>query len=111
MGTFYEPLERNRWTVDGDGTVWTSKSEDEVLSVPIDWTDALDSGETVSSSSWAASGVTASGASLATPIATVKVSGTNGSLTNTVVTSAGRTLERVRKFVAPMSRGADDYGN
>jgi hypothetical protein len=111
MGTFYEPVERNRWSVDGNGNVWTSKTADEVLSVPIDWTDRLASGETISSSSWEASGVTTSGASLATPVATVKVTGTDGYVINTVVTSAGQTLQRRRDFVAPMGRRSDDYGN
>lgn len=111
MSTFYEPLERNRWAVDGDGVPFTTKTADEVLTVPIDWTDRLASGETISSSSWEASGVTTSGASLATPVATVKVTGTSGYVVNTVVTSAGQTFQRTRRFVAPMGRTSDDYGN
>jgi hypothetical protein len=111
MSTYYEPLERNRWTVDGDGVPTITKTEDEVLSVPIDWTDRLASGETISTSTWTASGVTTSGAAETSQVTTIKVTGTNGYVINTVTTSAGQTLERRRNFVAPQGRLADDYGN
>lgn len=112
MSSYLEPLERDRWFVDADGVVATSKHPDEVLKVPIDWTDALVSGETVSTSTWqnASGGLTTSSEALATPVATVFVTGT-GSVENEITTSLGQTLIRKRRFYD--NRGpkiGTDYG-
>jgi hypothetical protein len=110
MGTFYEPLERNRWSEDADGVPFITKTEDEILTVPIDWTDRLGSA-TISTSTWTASGVTTSGAALASPVATIKVTGTDGEVTNKITTSDGQTFERKRRFKSPNGVRSDDYGN
>jgi hypothetical protein len=103
MATFREPIARTEYHIDGDGIPVFVRHRDMVGPISVDWTDALVSGETVSSSTWATDGVTTSGAALATPVATITVTGTDGSVTNTVVTSTSRTLVRVIRF-----RGVED---
>jgi hypothetical protein len=96
--TFAVPTERTPYHIDGDGWPVFVRHKDTVAPIAIDWTDKLDSGETVSTSSWEAHGVTASSASLVSPVATVTVTGTDGWVKNTVVTSASRTLIQIAKF-------------
>jgi hypothetical protein len=73
--TFYEPIDRNVWSRDEDGIPWTSLHNDETNTFPVDFTDELDSGESVSSVSVDSGGVTVS-ESLSTPVVTLTVSGT-----------------------------------
>lgn len=111
MPTLYLPLERSEWFKDKDGVWTTSKHTDEVKPYSFDYTDVLNSGETISTSSWDANGVTTSSPALATPVATVTVTGTDGSLQNTLVTSASRTLVYTYRFVGvPTGAGSRDYG-
>lgn len=75
------------------------KDPQEIKDYTIDWTDDLATGETISTSSWAVgTGLTETDEDLATPNATVWVSGgtagTEYLAVNTITTSGGRTLER-----------------
>lgn len=91
------PLERTRWFSDRDGALATSKRSDEILLLSLDWTDQLDSGETVSSVAYVDDGVTTSGATLASPVSTVLVTGI-GEVEVTATLSTGRKLQRVTRF-------------
>lgn len=75
------------------------KDPSDIVDYSIDWTDLLASGETISSSNWTVdTGPTLSGPVLATPVATTTVTGGSAfsvyMLTDTIVTSASRTLQR-----------------
>lgn len=109
--TLYTTAERpgSDWFRDEEGVWSTSKHRDETKTYSIDWTDALASGETVSSVAYEASGVTTSGASLATPVSSVKVNGV-GSMKVTATTSASRILVKTLRFYAePLHRRVNDY--
>lgn len=99
MATYYQPKQRTEWFIDGDGVPTICQHRDAVKPHTVDWADALDASETISSSTWTANGVTTSSPGNTTTTTTVTVSGTDGSLTNTVVTSASRTLVRVLRFI------------
>ena len=94
------PLERSRYFPYRDGMATTKADADEVVLI-VDWTDELASGETVSSASYADSGVTTSGKSVATPLTTCTVTKL-GYTTITITTSASRTRER-RFYYLPRS--------
>lgn len=108
--TIYEPTERVRYFRDRDGAWATTKTNDEIVQVSLDWTDGLATGETVSSVAYTASGPTTSGAALVSPVSTVTVTGT-GDLEIAATLSTGRKLERTVRFYepagAPGSRESD----
>lgn len=111
MSTLTKPKNRNEWFRDLDRVWTTSQHREETKSHTFDWADDLASGETISSSSWSASGVTTSSPSSSTTTTTVLVTGTNGALKNTVVTSAGQTLVLNLRFVGvPEGQREGDYG-
>lgn len=116
--TYFVPLTRREWAEDQDGIPVISKHADAVERVRVDWSDQMlpdtEAPEEVETSSWTASGVTLTDPSIldGDNIVQVFVSGTDGTATNTVVTSYARTLVQVFRFVGvPLGRGSDDYGN
>ena len=101
--TNYQRVERNRFFVDRDGEQSVAQHDDEAETYAFDYTNALSTNETVTASSWDSSGVTTSGAALTTPVASIKVSGTDGWIENTATitdsgTSATRTVVRRLNF-------------
>jgi hypothetical protein len=103
-----EPLERQRWFTDDDGVRATTKRDDEKVAVPLDWSDALASGETISSVAYVTSGVTLASSSNTDTTTTTTVTGT-GEFEVTVTTSASRILQRVRRFYSPSGQAGSDY--
>jgi hypothetical protein len=91
------------WFRDRDGVFTTVQDEDETNTYTFDYNNHLNSGETVSTSTWANEGVTTSSASISSGVASVKITGTNGQAKNTIVTSTARTLIYRYRFVAPQS--------
>lgn len=97
MTTHVLSNERSRFFHDEDGLLSVTKEDDATESVTIDWSERLDSGETISSSAWTLDGLTQIAASNTTTATTLRFNGGPGEAKNTVVTSAARTLiERVR---------------
>lgn len=82
---------------DFDGLETAEKRYDEIVSYPVDFTDWLDSGETISSVSWDFSGVTDEGSSNTTTTITMLVSGL-GEVEAEITTSASRKLEVKYRF-------------
>lgn len=83
---------------------WPPKDSDEVLDYILDWSARLSS-DTISTSSWAiasGSGLTIDSDSETTTTTTVWLSGgtvgTTYTLTNTIVTAGGRTMEQSVKI-------------
>jgi len=111
MPTFYEPLHRKQYFLDGQKRVTWTKSSDEINTYDWDLTDELASGETVSSVATDVSGVTLNSGSLASPVYTLTVTGTEGSIRMTATLSTGRVLERDFIFVDKPQRNPDrnDY--
>lgn len=100
----YPASERVEYSVDEDGVYWTTKHEDEVLLLRIDWTNLLESGETVSSVAYDDdSGLTLSGEALATPVSTVTITGT-GEVEVEATLSSGRLLRRDVRYYLPQGR-------
>lgn len=83
---------------DLDGIETVAKDEDSIVSYTLDWTVDL-AGDTISSSSWTVDGVTTSANSNTTTTTTIKISGTDGTAKNKVVTAAGNTLIKRVAFV------------
>ncbi len=104
--TVFSPLERSRYFRDEDGALATTKRQDEVLKLTLDWTDDLASAETVSSAAYVDSGVTTSSKSVATPQTLVTVSGV-GEFEITVTLSTGRKLQRVVRYYPTDGRISD----
>jgi hypothetical protein len=115
MPTLYLPQENRdnlEWFRDKDGVWTTSKHVDDVTPFSFDYTDYLPSGVTVTTSTWQnANGVTSSSPALATPVATVTITGTDGSIENKLVLSSGETKIYLYRFVGvPLGRSRTDYG-
>lgn len=100
------PLERTRYFTDRDGELATSKRNDEIIQLSLDFTDQLATSETVSSVATVASGVTLSSASLATPVWTANVAGV-GEVEVTATLSTGRKLQRVVRFYGTDGMASD----
>lgn len=110
--TDYLPSERtgSEWYTAGDKVRETVKHDDSVRTYTINYTNMLASGETISSVSHDANGVTLSGTSNTTTAWTYRVTGTGGSVTTTVTTSASRTLIDQRRFRASrLASKSTDY--
>ena len=105
--TLHMPKRRSEWFWDYDGVWTTSKDSDAVLDYAFDFTHSLDSGETISSISWSASGVTISSESNTTTTAEIRVTGT-GEATATITTSAGREITPRLRWL-PTDTGTDGY--
>jgi hypothetical protein len=105
------PLVRTPYFRDRDDVLATTKRSDEIVTLSLDWTDQLETAETVSSIAYSASGPTTSSPTLATPVSTVTVTGV-GELTVTATLSTGRKLERVVRYYEPdgiESQAESDY--
>lgn len=94
------------WFRDKDGYLTTAKNRDAVLVYPINFTDLLDSGETIVSATWEPSGPTITSV-LATPIVTATVTGT-GTAKLTLVTTTQTRVEYFRWIGLDM-RSVSDY--
>lgn len=85
--------------VDINGVAHVTSSIDDVLDYWVDWTDVLQAGETIATSSWQmTSGITAGAAAVVLSKTYTYAGPASGAgsfyLVNTIVTSAGRTYER-----------------
>lgn len=98
--TVYAPRSRVSHYRDIDGAMATVIEDGELVALSVDWTDALASGETVSSVAYEASGPTIASVSLATPVWSATVTGT-GDLEVIATTSAGRKVARTLRYIAP----------
>ena len=104
MTTFFTPLNRNLWTKDLDGIPTIEKEEDSVQEYPIDFTNELYTNERILTATYDASGVTVDSFTLATPVCTPKVSGTNGNIKLTVTTAD----TRVQTFTVVIDTATND---
>ena len=104
----FEPLVRNRWFVDQDGAFATPKRLDEIIAWSHDWTDALASGETISSAAYVDSGTTRTNVTAVSPITAADVAGV-GEFEVTVTLSTGRKLQRVFRFYDYGGSATSDY--
>ena len=111
MATLYLSKQRNEFFTDKDGVRTAVKHVDEIKSYTIDWSRVLDASETISTSSWESSNVTTSSPTSTSTTTTVKVTGTDGHIQNTVVTSASRTLVEQIRFVAKPDGWGEMYYN
>ena len=110
MTTYYEPLVRNRVFEDHESVPSIAKREDEIFPITLDWSRRLNSGETISTSTWESSGASAGSASNTTTTTTASISGTTGYVTNTITTSSSRTLQRtVRVYEGYTGEQIKDY--
>lgn len=96
----YAPRVRSSHYRDVDGAMTTVIGDGELVALSVDWTDALASGETVSSVAYSASGPTVASVSLVTPVWSATVTGT-GTIDVTATTSAGRKVLRTLRYVSP----------
>jgi len=101
------PLERSRYFVDRDGVLSTSKREDEIMQLILDWTDQLGS-DTISSVAYVDSGVTTSSKSTTTTKSTCNVTGV-GETEITATLASGRSLQRVVRFYDAEGHKQADY--
>jgi hypothetical protein len=106
--TAFLPLERNRWFRDRDGILSTTKREDEIVGMTIDWSRQLASGETISSVAYEDSGVTRTGTSATTTTTVDNVTGI-GETEVTVTLSTGRKLQELVRFYDREGARAGDY--
>ena len=89
-----------RFFKDVDGVLSIAKDEDSVESIVIDWTDPLD-GDTISSASFDASGVTIDSSSNTTTTTTATISKSGGHIDIDIVTAGGLTLvKRIKIYEA-----------
>lgn len=105
------PRERNRWFQDAEGCWATSKREDEIIQMVIDWSEELaeiGSSETIASVAYDDSGVTRTGTANTTTTTTDKITGT-GQTEVTVTTSGGYKLQRLVRFYSQEGAAASDY--
>lgn len=91
------------WFKDVDGVLTTVKDQDETNLYSVDYTNALNSGENIDTSTWTGEGVTAASPALTGAVASVSITGTDGSVKNTLVTDStpARTLVYRYRFVSP----------
>lgn len=102
------PLERTRYFRDKDDVLSTTKREDEIVDLPLDWSERLLSGETISSVAYDDSGVTRSNTSNTTTTTTDYVTG-HGETEITVTLSTGRKLQELVRFYPQEGSIAGDY--
>lgn len=105
---FYEPLQRTRHTIGQDGAAEYVKAQNDEMKVTWPLTDWLESGETVSSASYADSGVTTSNKSVSSPNVIFTVTGL-GETVVTITSSNSRTYERTFRFRSPSGSKPLDY--
>lgn len=108
MPTHQVPITREPGFIDVDGVKAYPVNRDDVDVYTIDWSKILATGETVSTSTWAADGPSTSLPGNTTTTAYVTATG-EGDLKNTIVTSAARTLVRSIRLAAVNGRTGSDY--
>lgn len=99
MATYYQPTRRVEHYIDGEGVVVWTKFKDEIDDYVWDLTDALASGESVSSVATDVSGVTLNTGTLSSPTYTMTVTGTNGTIRAKATLSTGRVLHGAFKWL------------
>lgn len=100
MPSFYLPPEnRGLFFTDIDGKLAVYKDEDAVETYTLDFTDVLDSGDTIASVAYKADGVTLNSSSNTTTTISMTVAKTGGDIQATVTTTAGAVLVRRLRFV------------
>jgi len=108
MSTYYHQTERNEWFRGDDDLPTTSKHTDDTIPYTLDYSDMLNSGETISTSTWEADGPTLTSGSIASGLggsskaAQITVNG-HGKAKNTIVTSSSRTIVRSYRWEALLS--------
>lgn len=107
MTAYLAPV-RNAYFRDIDGIMATSKRIEEVVSLVLDWSDLLASGETISSVAYEDLGVTRSSTSNTTTTTTTKVTGTGSTIVKATL-STGRVLHREVRFYGVDGRVPGDY--
>lgn len=106
--THFEPRKRRGWYRDVDGIMCHTKRYDERNTYTLDFTDALDSGESISSAAYSWDGPTSqAGPTLSSPTIVVDITGA-GELEVRATTSASRILERKYRWRST-DTGIDDY--
>lgn len=110
MPTAYTRPKRRPWFLNEDGEISFVNDPDATQSFVIDWSNELDSGETISSVAYTANGVTLGSTSNTTTTTTLPVTGTNGSVEVKVTTSASRVIVKDIWFYSPLGTD-DDYGS
>lgn len=110
VSTLYDYGDRpgTDWFLDMDGVPTTSKREEEIKSYTVDLADTLATGETISSVSHTASGITVNSSSNSTTTYSAVITGTGGELKSTITTSSSRKLVRLLRFLA-IDRVTTDY--
>ena len=104
--TLYRPLERTRFFRDQDGVLSTSKREDDVVQVTIDYTDQL-GGVTISSVAYADSGLTTSGKSATTTAITFSFTGIGETEITLTLSSGLKIVDKVRGYDVDGARPRD----
>lgn len=109
----YMPTERNRWSIDRDGAIMTSKRYDEVVPLEIDWSPQLSNGETISGTpTYVDGGVTRSSVTNTATTTRCLVTGT-GETEVTIATTHGETRQLIARFYDATGGGLherSDYG-
>lgn len=111
MSTFIIPKDESEYFIDREGRLTYVQHEEATRAYTLDWSDQLNTGETISTSTWDEEGVSVDSSSNTTTTTTATISQTNGAAKNTITTSAGRTEIKRIFFVAPVhDEAVDDYG-
>jgi hypothetical protein len=106
--SFVLPSSRQKWFKDFDGIWATTKREDGIEIETFDFSDRLETGETIASVAWEEDGADLSAASNTTTTATVTVTG-SGEAEVTITTSAGRKLQERFRWVGKDTVFGGDY--
>lgn len=106
MGSVYLPDRRGEGAYEYDGTLTFPKRYDDSRAYTIDLSELLD-GDTISTATWSADGVTIDASSNTTTTISVRVSGA-GEAECLVVTAGSETFDLRLKWRATDAR-ADDY--
>ncbi len=98
MPTTFATTNRRPAYVNKDGLETIPRAADEVDVLTIDWADRRENAETISSATWSAHGVTATGSAISGTKTYATISGTDGDLQVKIVTSLARTLIKTIRF-------------
>jgi hypothetical protein len=111
MPTLVLPRRRNRFYREADGVDAIVVRDNEVTPLTLDYTQRLETGETITASTWAPNGTSLSGAAFTTTTTSVTVTNSYGCPTNTVTTSLGRVLNTEVRVKSQHGRNWRDYGS
>lgn len=93
--------DRTEFFTDMDGLTCALQDQDEVKAYIFDYTEELDSGETISSQTTTSEGgPVVDSSALATPQVTMTLSKSGGTVKNTIVTSNSRTIVRRLRLIS-----------